>query len=89
MESNQIDILAFAVLGHFQQIDDAQKTGLPRQLRSDIRKADRLDGIHLDLAFFHTIPMTDDDVRTLPYPHAASNFSKSDSLAKALGKRHK
>jgi len=88
VESNQIDILAWAMLGNFEQIDDAQETGLARQLRCDIRKADRLNGIHLNLTVFHTIPMTDDDVRTLPYTHAASNFSKADSLAKALGKRH-
>src|ERR1700679_2550569 len=52
VESNQVDIFAFTVLGDLEQIDDTQESRLARQCWSDIRKTDRRDGIHFDLTFF-------------------------------------
>ena len=88
MEPNQIDILAPAMLRHFEQIDHTQKSRLARQLWRDIRKTDRLDRIHLDLTFFHTVPGAHFDMGTRPYAHAASDFSATNSLAKTLGEDH-
>ena len=88
MEPDQIDILASAVLGDLQQIDDAQETRFSRQLPSDIRKPDRRDRIHLDFTFFHRIPATYPDMGTLPYSDTASDIPATDSFAKPLGERH-
>jgi len=39
-----MDVLAFTVLRHLEQIDDAQESRLARQLASDIGEADWLNG---------------------------------------------
>jgi hypothetical protein len=77
VKSNQIDILPWAVLRDFKQIDDTQKSRLPRLHRSDIRKTDPLDRIHHDLTFFHAVPVAHFDMRTLPYADAASDLSST------------
>ena len=88
MEANQIDILAFAVLRYFKQIEDAEETGFQRQLWSDVRKTYRCDRIHFDLAFVHRIPAADFDVGTRPDSNAASYFSATNPLAQTLGEDH-
>jgi len=88
VESNQIDPFAFPMLRNFEQIDDAEETRLPRQLRSDIRKTDRLDRVNLDLAFFHWVLAADSDVRPHPYSDAAGDLSPANTLAKTLGEHH-
>jgi hypothetical protein len=88
VEPNQIDIFTFTVLRNLEQIDDTKETRFASQLWSDIRKTDRLDGIHFDLTFFHTIPVAHLDVGTFPYSDTASDLSPTNSLAKPLGKYH-
>jgi hypothetical protein len=88
MEADQIDILAFAVLGNLEQVDNTQKPRLSRQFRSDIGKTDGLDGIDFDLAFFHTVPGAGFHVWTRPYPHNASDLPLANSLAKPFGEHH-
>ena len=88
MEANQINILASTMLRDLEQVDDSQESGLARQCGSDIRKADRRDGIHFDLTFFHTIAVARFDVRTRPYSDTASDISTPNSLAKPLGEYH-
>jgi hypothetical protein len=88
VEPNQIDILAFTVLRNLKQIDDAKETRLARQLRSDIRKADGLDRVHLDLTFFHTVAGAHWDVRAHPYSDTARDFSATNSVAKPFGEHH-
>jgi NAD(P)-dependent dehydrogenase (short-subunit alcohol dehydrogenase family) len=88
VKPNEIDVVASTVFRHLEQIDDTQKSRFSRQLPSDIRKTDWLDRIHLDLTFFHPVPVADLDVGAHPYSDAASNFSATNSLAKALGKHH-
>src|ERR1017187_5231012 len=88
MEADQVDILARAVLRHFQQVDDAEEARLARQLRRDIRIADGRDGIDLDFAFFHAVAIAGFHVRALPNAHAAGDFSAANSLAQALGEDH-
>ena len=50
METHQVDVLASAMLGDFEKIDDALEPGRASKLRSDVPKADREDGIDLDVA---------------------------------------
>lgn len=88
MEPDQIDILAFPVLGDLQQVDEPQESRLARQLRSDLLKADLLDGVHFNLAVFHPVAVADFDVGTFPYPDAASDSSVANSVAEALRERH-
>ena len=88
MEPDQIDVLALTVFRDLQEIEDAEETGFARQLRSDIRETDRFDRIHFDLALVHTVPSTDFDVGTHPYPDAAGDFSATNSLAQAPGESH-
>jgi hypothetical protein len=88
VKPNQVYVLAAAVFGDFEQIDDTEETGLPCQCRRDIRKTDRLDGIHFDDTFFHTIPAADFDLQTLPDPNAAGDFSTANALPKTLGEDH-
>lgn len=55
MEPDEINVLPLAVLCHFQEINQAEESGLSCQLRGDIGKSNGFDGIHLDLAFFHPV----------------------------------
>ena len=57
-------------------------------MRGDIRKADRLDRIHLDLTFFHTVSLACRDVGARPNPNTAGDLAPTNSIAKSLGKRH-
>ena len=88
MEADEIDILASAVFCDFEQIDHSQEARFPGQLRGDIRKADGLDGIDFDLAFFHRVPRAHSYVRTNPDSDAARDFAAPHSLAQAFGKHH-
>jgi len=81
VEPNQIDVFTFTVLRNLEQIDKTQETRLACQLRSDIRKTNRRDRIHLDLTFFHAVPDAHFDMGTRPYSDAASDFSATNSLA--------
>ena len=88
MEANQIDPVAAAVLGHFEEVEDAEKPGFASQGRRDIGQPDGLDRIHLDFAFLHPVAATDFDVRPRPDTDGASDLSSADSLPETLGKEH-
>jgi len=88
VKTYQIDILAFSVLRHFQQIDYAQETGLAGECGSNIRKTDRLDRVDFDFAFFHAVAYANFDVRLCPYPDAAGDFSAANFFAQPLGEQH-
>jgi hypothetical protein len=88
VEPDQIDVLALTVLRHLEEVDHTLETRLSRQLWSDIRETDRQDRIHFDLTLFHAVAVADLDVRTHPYPDAASDFSATNSIAQALGEDH-
>ena len=81
-------MLAPTVLCNFKQIEDTQEAGLPSQRRSDIRKSDRRDRIHLDLSFFHRVASPYFDVRTSPDSDAASDFAATNSVEQTLGENH-
>jgi len=89
MEPDQIDILARTVLCNLEKIDDAEETGLSRQLWSNIKQTDRFDGVHFDFPFFHSVPLTDTDMRAFPDSNAARNIPAPNSIPKTLRKEHK
>ena len=89
MESNEVNVLALSVLRDLKQINYAQETRLPRQRWSNLKKANRFDGIYLDLTFLHAIAGAHLYARTLPDSDAAGDFSMTYSLAKAFGEQHK
>jgi hypothetical protein len=88
MESNQVDILGLTVFRDLEQIDQAKETRLSRQLWSDVRKTDRLDRIHFDLTFFHTVPGTYSDMGARPDSNAAGDFSATNSFTETLREHH-
>jgi hypothetical protein len=88
VETHEKNVSTSAVVCDFEQIDDAEETGLSRQLRCDIGKADGLDGVHFNVTFLHGIPAAHFDVRTGPDSDATRNLSATNSLAEALGKHH-
>jgi hypothetical protein len=88
VKPNQEDVLASAMPGDLEQINHTEETRLSCQGGRDIRKTDRLDGIHLDRTFFHTISAPTLIGQTLPDPEAAGDFSTVNRLAKTLGEHH-
>jgi len=76
------------MLRYFEQIEHTQKSRLACQLWSDIRETDIFDGVHLDLAFLHTVSGAHRHARTDPEPDAAGNLSATNSLAKPFGEHH-
>jgi len=88
MEPDQIDVLAFTVLGNLEQIDETQKARLSRQLWSDVRKTNGRDRVHFDRTFVHAISGAHLDMGARPDSNAASDFATTNSLAKSLGEYH-
>jgi hypothetical protein len=88
MKAHQISLLAFPMLRHLEQVQHPQKSRLSRQLRSNVRKPNRLDRIHFNLAFFHGIPPAHSHPRPHPEPHAARNPTAPNPLPEPLRKRH-
>lgn len=80
MESDEINIVAFTMLGDLEQVDQPEESRLSCQLWSDLLKTDWLYRVHLDLAFFHSVTRTNSDVLTRPDSDAARDFSTSNPL---------
>ena len=88
MKSDQVDLLAPAVFRDLEQVQNSQESRCTRQLRRDVWKADLLNRVHFDLAFFHAVSAADPHAGLRPDPDAARNFSAPNPLAKALGEHH-
>jgi hypothetical protein len=88
VESNQIDVLALAVLRDLEEVDHALETRRSRQLWSDIRETDRQDRIDLDLTLFHPVAVADLYMGTHPNADAASDFAAPNPVAQALREDH-
>jgi hypothetical protein len=89
MKADQVNSPASTVVSHLEEIHNAKKPRLSRQLGSNVRKTDRLDGIYFDLAFFHPISAAAyPHMRTCPDAHTASDFSR-DAIPQTLGKHHR
>jgi hypothetical protein len=81
-------LFAGAVLGDFEEVEDAEEAGGAGELRGDVGKADEVDGVDLDFAFFHAVAVADDDVGTHPDADAAGDVATADAFAEALGEGH-
>jgi hypothetical protein len=88
VKPDQIDLLATTMLGDLEEVDHTLEARLPSQLGSDVRETDGQDGIYLDLTLFHPVAVADLDVRTHPYPDAASDVAAANAAAQALGEDH-
>ena len=88
MESDQIDVLALAVLRDLEKVDHTLKARRSRQLRSNIRETDRQDRIYLDLTLLHPVAVADLYVGTHPDADAASDFAVPNSGAQPLREDH-
>src|ERR1700722_19698355 len=84
-EVDEIDVLAGAMLGHFQKVDDSRKSGPPRQRGRNVVERDLADGSHFDKAGAQRIAATDFHMRSLPYPNAAGDLATHDRLAQSFG----
>src|SRR5262245_20770138 len=87
-ESDQVDVLAPAMLGDLEQIDHTLETGLPGQLRRDVGQRHREDRRHLYLSLLHAVAIAHLHVGTHPYPHAARDLAAPDSLTQSPGEYH-
>jgi hypothetical protein len=88
MEADQVDVVAFAVFGYFEQVENAEEAGSAGELRGDVGKADGLDGVDFDLAFFHLVALADGDAESDPDADAAGDFTAADAVSKAFGEDH-
>ena len=89
MKADQVDILALAVFRNLEQVDQTVEAGLTRELRGDIRKPKRLDGIDFNLAFVHRIPAAHPDARTHPDANAAGDVAAPHAVAKTFREDHR
>jgi len=88
VEPNQKDPVAAAVFGHFEQIENTQKSRRARQFRRDVGKTNGFDRVHFNLAFLHPVAAAHSDARPHPDSDGTRDFSTPDSVAKALRKKH-
>ena len=88
MEADQIDILAATVFCDFEQIQNAEESGLACQFRSNVGKSEGLDGVDFDGSFFHWVALADGDVGANPKTNRTGNFAAADGFAKTFGEYH-
>ena len=88
MEAYQVNVLASAVLRHFEQIQNPEKSRLACQRWCNVGKADELDRIHLDLTFLHAIAASHAYAWAHPDADGTGDLSTSNSVAKPFGKHH-
>jgi hypothetical protein len=88
MKTNQIDVVAFTMFSHFEQIEHAQETRLSRQRWSNIGKPDQCDRIDLDLSLSYAITLAFFYMGAHPYSDAAGDFPSNHPFAEALCENH-
>lgn len=88
MEVDEIDELAAAVLGDFQEIFGILETTSAPEIVIDIGQRDLPDGVHFDVAPAQPIPSVQRHVRPLPNPHGACSPAPDDAIVQALGEQH-
>lgn len=80
MKAHQVNVPAPTVVRDLEEVDNSKETGLSRQLGSNVRKTNRLDGVYFDLAFLHPIPPANLHVRTCPHADTAGDFSTTNAV---------
>src|SRR5581483_1989392 len=89
MKPHQINVSAAAVIRHLEEIDHPEESRRAGQLGSDVRKANRLDGIHFDLTFLHFVATTHFSMGTGPKADPAREFRKAQALPEAPGESYR
>jgi len=88
VEADEVDGLAAAVLGDFEEIEDAEEARSLGERGGDVREADGLDGVDFNFAFFHPVAAADADLGTHPDTDRAGDFAAADAFAEAFGEVH-
>jgi hypothetical protein len=88
VESDQIDVLALAVLGDLEEINDSFEARGARQVWSDVVQTDRKDRLDLDFTLFHTVALAGRHVRAHPDSDAAGDFTASYSVTQTSCEDH-
>lgn len=88
MESDQVHLVAAAVLCRSQQIVHALESRFTRQIVRDVFEGNRRNRIDDDVALVHPVTATHLDMGMRPDANAASDSPAPDSLAKAFGELH-
>ena len=88
MESDEVDLVALAVFGGFEQVEDAEEAGGASQLGSDVGEAEGLDGVDFDFAGPHGVAGADADVGAGPDADAGGDFATANAVAKTLVEDH-
>jgi hypothetical protein len=88
VESDQIDVLALAVLGDLEEINDSLEARGARQVWSDVVQTDRQDRLDLDFTLFHTVSLAGRHMRAHPDADAAGDLTASDSVAQTSCEDH-
>jgi hypothetical protein len=89
MKTNQIDVVAFTMFSHLEQIEHPEETRLACQRRSNIGKPDQCDRINLDLSLSHPITLALFYAGAHPNSNAAGYFPSNHSFAEALCENHR
>jgi hypothetical protein len=76
------------VLCDLEEIDDADKPGLPCELRRDIGEGDLEDLCHENLAGRERVPATDRHVWSLPQPDGSGDFAPTNAIAERSDELH-
>ena len=77
-----------AVLCDLEEIDDAHKPGLPRELGCDIGQGDLEDLRHENLTGRERVPATDLYVWSLPQPDGGGDFTATNAIAERSDELH-
>jgi len=88
VEADEVDVVAFAVFGYFEQVEDAEEAGFAGELRRDVGQADGFDGVDLDFTFLHFVTIASDDVRARPDADAGGDFAAADAVTETFGEDH-
>jgi hypothetical protein len=89
VESDQVNVLPFAVLRDLEQVEDSEKSRLASKVRSDVGKSYRFDRVYFDLALFHPVTCAHSYMGPHPDAHAAGDLSATNTFTQPSGKHHR
>src|ERR1700733_5433114 len=88
VETDQINILSFAMLGDFEEIEDTEESRHTCQLGCNVGKPDQFDGVNFDLSLIHAVSTSPEHMGPDPEPDSASDLPSPHSLAQPVGECH-
>ena len=88
MKSDEIHVFATPMFRHREKVAYSFKAAGACEIRSDIVERNRYHRINFDLAFLHSVPLAYPYVGPMPYANAASDLTRSDTVAQILYEQH-